>query len=160
MLRCFYTIFRVIIALLAQELLLHIFLEQIKQYSPCRWRNEHRNMYEVIGDKYMYLIYCVLLVGIKRRTWGKVIVVYIVILNFWVATSKFCTEWQQALPDCKLFWTSSCIHFLFVRVVPKFMNRFTPSTDFSCMLVSTHIQHLIFGEKIRILGNEGEIFNP
>jgi hypothetical protein len=28
------------------------------------------------------------------------------------------------------------------------------------MLVSRHAQHLIFGEKLRILGNGGEIFNP
>jgi len=45
-------------------------------------------MYEVTGDKYMYLTYCVHLVAIKRRTWGKFIVVYTLIFNFWIATSK------------------------------------------------------------------------
>jgi len=79
-------------------------------------------------------------------------------------------KWNKIASDIKLGFHSSTIkmmqgpinirYFLFVRVVPKFMNCFSPSTDFSCMLVSAHVQHLIFGEKNRILENGGEIFNP
>ena len=45
-----------------------IFFEQVKQRSPWRWCNKHRKMWEVIGDKFMYLTYYIHLVE-ERKKW-------------------------------------------------------------------------------------------
>ena len=58
----------------------------------------------------------------------KVIVLYILIFKFLdskLEDKRFCTDWQQALPDVYLFLISSWIAFWFVRVVPKYVKSFT-----------------------------------
>ena len=47
----------------------HTVFEQVIHWSPWRWYNKHRNMYEAVGDKYMYLTYYVHLFGIKKSDW-------------------------------------------------------------------------------------------
>jgi len=59
-----YTIFRE-----TQHCKQHIIFEQQLQWSPWRWRNKHRNMQKLIGEKNMYLMYYVHLVGVKRSDW-------------------------------------------------------------------------------------------
>jgi len=48
----------------------YVVLEQVTQWSRWRWCNKHWNMWEVIGDKSVYLTFCVCvcvcLVGIKK----------------------------------------------------------------------------------------------
>jgi len=46
----------------------HIVFKQITKWSLWRWCNKHRNMYEVIGNKYMYLTHYVHWDGIKEAT--------------------------------------------------------------------------------------------
>ena len=102
------------------------------------------------------------LVWIKRRNWSKIIVSYIltfIYLNSNCKITTFCSERRQAFPDFRLFLISSCIYFIFIRVVHKIYELcFTPSTYFSYMLVSRNAWHLTFGEKIWKLGTGAEIF--
>jgi len=64
------------------------------------------------------------------KTTGKIIVLYILIFKFLdsnLEDQRFCTEWQQALPDLNLLLISSAIEFWFIKVVPKYLNSSTLS---------------------------------
>jgi hypothetical protein len=59
------------------------------------------------------------------RTTGKIVVLYILICMLLDSTwqdKRFCTEWQQALPEFSLLLISSWIRFWFFIVVPKFIT--------------------------------------
>jgi hypothetical protein len=66
--------------------------EQVTQWSAWRWCNKHRNMQEVIGDKYMYLTNYVHSVGIKRIYWS-------VIYNLFYFISFYTTILQKILTN-------------------------------------------------------------
>jgi hypothetical protein len=66
------------------------------------------------------------------RTPGNIIVLYILtftLLDSKLEDKRFCTEWWQAFPDFNLLLISSWKEFLFVRVVPKYLNCTTVSKD-------------------------------
>ena len=59
------------------------------------------------------------------KTTGKVIVLYNMIFIFLdnkLEDNRFCTEWWQAFPHFSLLLISSWMEFLFIRVVPKYLN--------------------------------------
>jgi len=66
------------------------------------------------------------------KTTGNITVVYIFIFIFLdrkLEDKRFCTEWQQALPDFNLLLISSWIEFWFVRAVHKYLNCSNLSND-------------------------------
>jgi len=59
---------------------------------------------------------------------GKIIVLYILSFKFLdsnLEDKRFCTKLYHAFPDLNLLLISSGIEFLFVKVVPKYLNSCT-----------------------------------
>ena len=74
----------------------------------------------------------------SHKTKGKIIVLYILIIKFLdskMADIRFCTEWQQALPDCNLLLISSWIEFWSVKAVPKYLNYSTFAMELLSMFI-------------------------
>jgi hypothetical protein len=53
-----------------------------------------------------------------NKSMGKIIFLFILVFIFLDSKfedKRFCTEWQQALPDCNMFSVSSWIEFWFIK---------------------------------------------